>query len=53
MVATSDRLNLGNALAQGVVKVFNGEAARQLRRELLDDRPNSLCRACALYRGTF
>jgi MoaA/NifB/PqqE/SkfB family radical SAM enzyme len=53
MVATSDRLNLGNALAKGVVKVFNGEAARQLRRELLEDRPNSLCRACALYRGTF
>lgn len=53
MVATSDRLNLGNALAQGVVRVFNGEPARQLRRELLEDRPNSLCRACALYRGTF
>jgi hypothetical protein len=53
MVATADRLNLGNALADGVAHVFNGAAARQLRRELLDDQPNALCRACALYRGTF
>lgn len=37
----------------GLLKVWHGAPAREFRAALDSDRPPSVCRGCALYRGAF
>lgn len=53
MVATPDRARFGNALRDGLLAIWHGEAARRFRAQLASGRPASVCRHCALYQGAF
>ena len=53
MVSTPDRVNFGNMLADGVQRVWQGEAYQRFRDALAADEPSPICRSCALYRGVF
>jgi MoaA/NifB/PqqE/SkfB family radical SAM enzyme len=53
MVATPDRASLGSMAAQGVVRIWNGDAYREFRERLESDHPPEVCRGCAVYQGTF
>jgi hypothetical protein len=53
MVGTPDRVNFGNMLEKGVEPVWNNVEFRAFRQGLATDVPPSVCRSCALYRGTF
>jgi radical SAM protein with 4Fe4S-binding SPASM domain len=53
MVGTPDRVNFGNMLEQGVEPVWSNVEFRAFRQGLAADAPHSVCRSCALYRGTF
>lgn len=58
MVATADRASFGNVFdgdndGRGLASRWQGEPAQSFRRALAGDRPPSVCRSCALYRGTF
>lgn len=54
MIATPDRLNFGDMATHGVAPVWNSAAYEDFRRRLAsDDDPPDVCRACALYAGTF
>jgi radical SAM protein with 4Fe4S-binding SPASM domain len=46
---TAQRLNLGNMRRDGVVRVWNNDAYREFREQLVSDNPPQLCRSCALY----
>lgn len=53
MVATPDRVNLGNVAGTDVASVWNGEAYQEFRQQLDSDEPPEICRSCSIYRGTF
>jgi len=53
MVSTADRFNMGNMLKDGVERVWNGEAYRDLRDGLENGDPPAICRSCAIYNRTF
>jgi radical SAM protein with 4Fe4S-binding SPASM domain len=53
MVATPDRVQLGNMIEQGVDAVWNGEAYQDFRAALSSETPPEVCRSCSVYSGTF
>ncbi len=53
MVATPDRIHLGNMAERGVDAVWNGPEYREFRAALSSDSPPEVCRSCAIYSGTF
>ena len=53
MVATPDRIQLGDMANRGVVAVWNGPDYREFRDALSSDAPPEVCRSCAIYSGTF
>lgn len=53
MVATPDRIHLGEAARDGIRAVWNGPAYGRFRSELSSDMPPDVCRSCAVYSGTF
>ncbi len=59
MVATADRASFGNVFdasnadGSGLAERWHGAAAQAFRAALASDAPPSVCRSCALYRGTF
>lgn len=53
MVATPDRIQLGNMAEHGVEAVWNGPEYRGFRDALSSDAPPEVCRSCAIYSGTF
>jgi radical SAM protein with 4Fe4S-binding SPASM domain len=53
MIATPDRLHLGNVAEQGVEAVWNGDAYQAFRAALSSETPPEVCRSCSVYSGTF
>jgi MoaA/NifB/PqqE/SkfB family radical SAM enzyme len=53
MVATPDRIQLGNMAELGAEAVWNGEDYRAFRDALSSESPPEVCRSCAIYNGTF
>jgi|HigsolmetaAR202D_1030399.scaffolds.fasta_scaffold18942_2 Predicted Fe-S oxidoreductases len=53
MVSTSDRIHFGNAIEQGVERIWNGPAYQEFRNRLDSDEPPEICRSCAIYNSTF
>jgi MoaA/NifB/PqqE/SkfB family radical SAM enzyme len=53
MVATPDRVDLGDMAGDGVAAVWHGEAYDGFRRRLDSPEPPDVCRSCSLYAGTF
>jgi MoaA/NifB/PqqE/SkfB family radical SAM enzyme len=53
MVATPDRIQLGNMAEAGAAAVWSGEAYEAFRAALSSDTPPEVCRSCAVYSGTF
>jgi len=53
MVATPDRIHLGNMAEAGVEAVWNGPEYAGFREALSSDVPPEVCRSCAIYSGTF
>jgi MoaA/NifB/PqqE/SkfB family radical SAM enzyme len=53
MVATPDRIQLGDMAAAGAEAVWNGPAYGEFREALSSDTPPEVCRSCAVYAGTF
>jgi MoaA/NifB/PqqE/SkfB family radical SAM enzyme len=58
MVATADRASFGNVFdvadpLRGLQDRWRGPAAAAFRQALAGEHPPSVCRSCALYRGTF
>jgi radical SAM protein with 4Fe4S-binding SPASM domain len=53
MIATPDRMSLGNMAAQGVARVWDSEQYQAFRARLDSDDPPDICRGCAVYNGTF
>jgi MoaA/NifB/PqqE/SkfB family radical SAM enzyme len=53
MVATPDRISLGDLAASGAEAVWNGAAYRAFRDALSSPTPPEVCRSCAIYSGTF
>jgi MoaA/NifB/PqqE/SkfB family radical SAM enzyme len=53
MVATPDRIQLGNMALLGADRVWNGAAYQAFREALSSECPPEVCRSCAVYSGTF
>jgi radical SAM protein with 4Fe4S-binding SPASM domain len=53
MVATPDRMTLGDMARDGVGAVWEGAAYESFRRQLASDEPPEVCRSCSIYSGTF
>ena len=53
MIATPDRMMLGDMGKEGVQNIWNGDAYRHFRGQLASDTPPSICQSCAIYNGTF
>ncbi len=53
MVATPDRISLGDMAASDVEAVWNGEKYASFRETLSSELPPEVCRSCAVYSGTF
>jgi hypothetical protein len=53
MVATPDRISLGDMARDGAVAVWQGEYYREFREALSSETPPEVCRSCAIYSGTF
>jgi radical SAM protein with 4Fe4S-binding SPASM domain len=53
MVATPDRIHLGNMAEQGAAAVWNGASYQAFRARLSSDNPPDVCRSCSVYSGTF
>jgi MoaA/NifB/PqqE/SkfB family radical SAM enzyme len=53
MIATPDRMNLGDMARDGVAPVWDGEPYRDFRAKLDSDSPPHVCRGCAVYNGSF
>lgn len=53
MIATPDRMTLGDMSKDHVEGVWNGEAYRRFRGQLASDTPPAICASCAIYNGTF
>ena len=45
-------IGLGNAIREGVVKVWQNDASRRFRDRLASADPLEICRVCPVYRGT-
>lgn len=53
MVATPDRVSLGNMAEQGAAAVWEGQPYQAFRDALSSDTPPEVCQSCAIYSGTF
>lgn len=53
MISTPDRARMGSLSEGHVVEIWNGPRYREFRAALDSPTPPEVCRACALYRGTF
>jgi MoaA/NifB/PqqE/SkfB family radical SAM enzyme len=53
MVATPDRITLGDTAEAGAEAVWNGPAYQAFRDALSSDTPPEVCQSCAVYSGTF
>jgi MoaA/NifB/PqqE/SkfB family radical SAM enzyme len=53
MIATPDRMNLGDMAREGVERIWNGESYGTFRAKLDSDDPPHVCRGCAVYNGSF
>ena len=53
MVATPDRIHLGDMAARGAEAVWNGPDYEAFRAALSSETPPEVCRSCAIYSGTF
>jgi MoaA/NifB/PqqE/SkfB family radical SAM enzyme len=53
MVATPDRVQLGNLVDSGAQAVWNGSAYHAFRARLSSEHPPDVCRSCSIYWGTF
>lgn len=54
MIATPDRYNFGKVGRDGSIsEMWGGAAYDEFRAALASDTPPSICRSCAVYRGTF
>jgi MoaA/NifB/PqqE/SkfB family radical SAM enzyme len=53
MVATPDRISLGDMARDGAAAVWDGDAYRDFREALSSETPPDVCRSCAVYSGTF
>ncbi len=53
MVATPDRITLGDLAADGAEAVWNGAEYQGFRAALASETPPEVCRSCAVYSGTF
>ncbi len=53
MVATPDRIHLGDMAEKGVETIWNGPEYTAFREALDSDEPPEVCRSCAIYSGTF
>lgn len=53
MIATPDRMTLGNLAREDVDSVWNGPRYEEFRRQLASDEPPDICRSCSVYQRTF
>lgn len=53
MVATPDRISMGDMAQDGVAQVWNNQAYTAFREQLGSGTPPEVCRSCAVYSGTF
>lgn len=53
MVATPDRISMGDMARQGVAAVWTGAPYADFRARLSSPEPPQVCAGCAIYRGTF
>lgn len=53
MVATPDRVQLGDMAARGALTVWNGAEYEAFRDALSSESPPQVCRSCSIYSGTF
>ncbi|WP_447984750.1 radical SAM protein [Nitrospira sp. Nam74] len=53
MIATPDRLHMGNMLEHGVEAIWNGRQYQTFRDRLDSDEPPELCRSCSVFKGSF
>lgn len=53
MVATPDRINLGNLAERGAAAIWNGPEYQEFRSQLASDNPPEVCRSCSVYNRTF
>ncbi len=53
MVATPDRVQLGDMARHGARAVWNGKDYQNFRDQLSSDQPPEVCRSCSIYSGTF
>jgi radical SAM protein with 4Fe4S-binding SPASM domain len=53
MVATPDRVQLGDMAKDGAAAVWNGAAYQEFRDQLSSENPPEVCRSCSIYSGTF
>jgi len=53
MIATPDRLHMGNMVEHGVEQVWNGDRYQAFRKRLDSDDPPVMCRSCSVYKGIF
>lgn len=53
MVATPDRVQLGDVERDDVAAVWNGDAYAAFRAQLSSEVPPAVCRSCSVYAGTF
>ena len=53
MIATPDRLHMGNMVEHGVEQVWNGDQYQAFREQMDSDSPPAICRSCSVYNGHF
>jgi radical SAM protein with 4Fe4S-binding SPASM domain len=53
MIATPDRLHMGNMVEHGVEQIWNGERYEAFREQMDSDSPPAICRSCSVYNGHF
>lgn len=53
MVATPDRIHLGDMARAGALAVWSGAAYQAFRAQLSSPTPPDVCRSCSIYSGTF
>jgi radical SAM protein with 4Fe4S-binding SPASM domain len=53
MIATPDRMTLGDVSGASFTEVWNSAAYQDFRDRLASSTPPSICSSCAVYNGTF
>jgi radical SAM protein with 4Fe4S-binding SPASM domain len=53
MIATPDRLHMGNMIQDGVETIWNGAQYHTFRDQLDSEDPPELCRSCSVYKRVF